>query len=223
MFEFTPRRKNIPDQELLDDVKEVAVSLSRRSVTIDQYSDHGKFHATALTRRFGSWHEVLNKCELEQNRTPMNIPKEELFENLAEVWTNLGKQPRYNDLSKMKSKFCAGTYERRFGSWNNALKSFIEYLKGNEIGLPEKIADEKKPVRKTNRKINWRLRAKILIRDSCICQMCGARPAKDPEITLHVDHIKPYSKGGETIEENLRTLCNRCNIGKSDMVINAEN
>lgn len=222
MFEFKERRKNVPDKELLDDVKAVAISLSQRSVTMDQYSDHGKFHATTLTRRFGSWHEVLNMCALEQNRTPMNIPNEELFENLAAVWTNLGKQPSYNDLSKIKSKFSSGTYEKRFGSWNNALRAFIEYLNGNEIELPEKVSDEIKAVRKTPRNINWRLRAKILIRDNCICQMCGTSPAKDPEVVLHVDHITPYSKGGETIEDNLRTLCHVCNIGKSDMVIDAE-
>ena len=47
--------------------------------------------------------------------------------------------------------------------------------------------------------------------------MCGASPAKDPSVILHVDHIKPWSKGGETNLDNLRTLCSVCNIGKSDM------
>jgi 5-methylcytosine-specific restriction endonuclease McrA len=47
--------------------------------------------------------------------------------------------------------------------------------------------------------------------------MCGASPAKDPDTVLHVDHIKPYSKGGETLAENLQTLCIKCNIGKIDM------
>lgn len=36
------------------------------------------------------------------------------------------------------------------------------------------------------RKINWRLRVVVLIRDNCICKMCGASPAKDPAVTLHV-------------------------------------
>jgi 5-methylcytosine-specific restriction endonuclease McrA len=34
-------------------------------------------------------------------------------------------------------------------------------------------------------------------------------------IKLHIDHIKPYSLGGETTEDNLRTLCQDCNLGKS--------
>jgi len=72
--------------------------------------------------------------------------------------------------------------------------------------------------RKTSKKINWRLRAAILIRDNCICKMCGASPAKKPDVELHVDHIIPYSKGGETLEENLRTLCAKCNIGRSNQI-----
>jgi 5-methylcytosine-specific restriction endonuclease McrA len=47
--------------------------------------------------------------------------------------------------------------------------------------------------------------------------MCGASPAKDPSVNLHADHIKPWSRGGETTLENLRTLCMKCNIGKSDL------
>lgn len=33
---------------------------------------------------------------------------------------------------------------------------------------------------------------------------------------LHVDHIIPIAKGGKTVKENLRTLCEECNWGKRD-------
>jgi 5-methylcytosine-specific restriction endonuclease McrA len=56
----------------------------------------------------------------------------------------------------------------------------------------------------------------VLIRDSCICRMCGASPAKDPAVTLHVDHIRPVSRGGATTLDNLQTLCAACNLGKAD-------
>ena len=57
----------------------------------------------------------------------------------------------------------------------------------------------------------------MLIRDNCLCRMCGASPAKDPGVTLHVDHIVPWSKGGETMLSNLQTLCAMCNIGKGTL------
>ncbi|RKX24889.1 MAG: hypothetical protein DRP45_07160 [Candidatus Zixiibacteriota bacterium] len=34
---------------------------------------------------------------------------------------------------------------------------------------------------------------------------------------MEVDHKIPWSKGGETIEENLQTLCSECNQGKSNL------
>ncbi|MGH9734205.1 MAG: HNH endonuclease [Candidatus Acidiferrales bacterium] len=36
-------------------------------------------------------------------------------------------------------------------------------------------------------------------------------------IRLHVDHVMPLGKGGETVLENLQVLCSVCNIGKGDI------
>lgn len=46
------------------------------------------------------------------------------------------------------------------------------------------------------------------------CQYCGYGP-KDG-VKLHVDHIKPVSKGGTNDRSNLQALCELCNLGKSD-------
>ena len=72
--------------------------------------------------------------------------------------------------------------------------------------------------KKTSRKISDKLRYQVLKRDNYKCCICGASPAKDPTIELHIDHIIPWSKGGESVEENLQTLCSRCNLGKSDLM-----
>lgn len=40
--------------------------------------------------------------------------------------------------------------------------------------------------------------------------------AKNHLTKLHVDHIKPWSKGGTTEYGNLQTLCEKCNLGKSN-------
>lgn len=58
------------------------------------------------------------------------------------------------------------------------------------------------------------LRYQILQRDGFCCQVCGR--SRMDGVVLHVDHIKPISKGGKTESENLRTLCADCNLGKGD-------
>jgi hypothetical protein len=56
------------------------------------------------------------------------------------------------------------------------------------------------------------LRYDIMKRDGFRCVLCGA--TAEDGVKLHVDHIKPVSKGGKTEHSNLRTLCERCNLGK---------
>lgn len=57
-----------------------------------------------------------------------------------------------------------------------------------------------------------RARFKILQRDGFRCCYCGRTP---PEVTLHVDHIVPRSKGGSDHPENLQASCDTCNLGKA--------
>ena len=67
-----------------------------------------------------------------------------------------------------------------------------------------------------SRSISDKLRYQVLKRDHFACRACGASPAKDPSVELQIDHIIPWSKGGQTELENLQTLCSKCNLGKSD-------
>ena len=58
------------------------------------------------------------------------------------------------------------------------------------------------------------VRWQVFQRDNWKCVACG-RSAEDG-IILHVDHIMPRSKGGRDELDNYQTLCNVCNIGKSN-------
>ncbi len=60
------------------------------------------------------------------------------------------------------------------------------------------------------------LRFKVLQRDRFKCVLCGDHPARNAECVLHVDHVTPWSKGGKTREDNLRTLCATCNVGRGN-------
>ncbi|MBO5914452.1 MAG: HNH endonuclease, partial [Clostridia bacterium] len=44
-----------------------------------------------------------------------------------------------------------------------------------------------------SRVIPDKLRYKVLKRDNFKCCACGASPAKDPSVELHIDHIVPWS------------------------------
>lgn len=68
------------------------------------------------------------KLVFKKTRTPMNLPEEELFKNLEEIWIKLGRQPRYAEVQKPLSKYHVGTYENRFGGWRNALEKFVAYI-----------------------------------------------------------------------------------------------
>ena len=218
-FHVQLRKRNIPEDELLSDLKRVASELSKNTLTAIEYTAKGLFGVNTILRRFGQWNLALQQAGLETpNR--QHVPESELFENLANVWTGLGRQPFGRELDKVQglSRFSLGTYENRFGSWNKALLAFEAFINSaNTSEISPQLPRTTKSQKRTGSKINWRLRAQVLIRDNCICQMCGASPAKDPAVILHADHIKPWSKGGETTLENLRTLCLKCNIGKSDL------
>lgn len=220
-FELNEYHRDISDEELIEDLIRVAKLLEKDSVTIDDYNQYGRFHATTLTRRFKSWFSCLEKAGLQMSRSKLNISDEELFEELENVWIKLGKQPSYSQMRDV-SRFSVGTYEKRFNGWRNALTAFINYI-NEEVNIKKDDDMESDNLHdyschKTSRSINLRTRFIVLQRDNFKCCACGASPAKDPSVELQVDHIVPWSKGGETVVDNLQTLCSKCNLGKSDLL-----
>ena len=152
------------------------------------------------------------------SRSPLNISNESLFEDIERVWILLGKQPSYQDMSKY-SQYSIGTYEKRFNGWRGALNAFVDYInKSNEIDNEQLSTNNiSRTATKTNRNINLRLRFLVMKRDDFKCRICGRSPATTQGIELQVDHIIPWSKGGETTIDNLQTLCRDCNLGKSNL------
>jgi ATP adenylyltransferase len=57
------------------------------------------------------------------------------------------------------------------------------------------------------------LRYKVLKAAKGRCMLCGAT---SHERLLNICHIKPVSRGGETIYENLQVLCDKCSTSRSD-------
>ena len=304
-FELNEHHRNIPDDDLLGDVRRVASIIGKKTLTRDEYSQHGKYSSNTFLRRFGSWNTVLELCGLDVNvfqraaaqggHNYSTLTDEQLIEDLKKVatvlcsssfssgdyqrygefsrdtffrrfgtwnnalekaglipykqvsgrkisdeiilqeiervWIKLGRQPTTTDIKNGVSVYSLNTYARHFGSWRNALQTFVEYINGEEFSsrvepsFEENRASNHNTINypelpfkhKTAREPNLRLRFMVMQRDSFKCCKCGASPAKDPSVELHIDHKKPWSKGGETVMENLETLCSKCNFGKSDL------
>ncbi|HEO72215.1 MAG TPA: HNH endonuclease [Candidatus Hydrogenedentes bacterium] len=222
-YELRKTARGLSDEELLNDLQRVARKLGRDTVTTVEYTEHGLGHASTISRRFGSWFKALEDAGLKPSRSRIGISDEELFANLQTVWTLLGRQPSYGEIKAPLSQYSAGTYENRFGSWAQALRQFVDWANADEPTEPdesqvqaETTRNQGPRVHRTKREISERVRFSILLRDGFKCGACGASPLANPGTELHVDHVVPWSKGGETEPENLATKCSRCNLGKGD-------
>ncbi len=206
----------VSDEELLADLKLVATKLERNTVPQKTYSKVGKYDYSTLIRRFGSWNAALLAAGLSLSNE-IHISDERLFENLLSLWQHFGRQPRRSELTHALSTVSQSPYLRRFGSWTVALERFVAYANASEAESEAVGSFSATTARRTGRDPSLRLRWKVLLRDRFTCQHCGASPAKTIGIDLHVDHVVPWSRGGETVMENLQTLCSRCNLGKGNL------
>ncbi len=67
----------------------------------------------------------------------------------------------------------------------------------------------------------WGSKRVKLLTDHPFCRLCGARPTKDNEVELDIDHIEPASLGGSDEIENLQVLCAQCNRAKGNQFLEA--
>lgn len=241
--------KLISDEEYCQDLQKVANLINSDTVPYEAYKKYGRFSAEHICHRFGKWNTALQKAGLKGTGFSKDkITEQQCFDEIERIWILLGRQPTSTDIIKRGiSIYSIDPFKKRFGGWRKALEAFVKYINSSdnldsatnkehnnpgvlnecienvqtndkEIINKKNISNSVENKHKTSRNINTRLRFKVLQRDNFKCCACGASPAKDPSVVLHVDHIVPWAKGGETVIENLQTLCSKCNLGKSDML-----
>jgi 5-methylcytosine-specific restriction endonuclease McrA len=220
-FELKPFNRNVPDEELLADLKRMAKILNKDSFSTREYDKHGgKFRSNTISIRFKGWNNGLEKAGLLMSML-QNIPENELFENLEKVWIELGAQPVSRDMKQSLSKYSAAPYLKKFGSWRKALEAFVLYINSNvepeqeiEESISSYIKEDTIYKHKTKRQPSERLKVQVLMRDGNKCKLCGITITGED---IHFDHIKPWSKGGETVLENMQVLCATHNLAKGDL------
>jgi 5-methylcytosine-specific restriction endonuclease McrA len=205
----------VSNDEILADIRRVAELAGTNVVSQRLYSEFGKYDPSTASRRFGNWNQAVIAAGL-QIANELNITDERLFENLMRLWEHYGRQPRRAELARPPSAISQGAYRRRFRSWMDALTRFVSYANAQDARPPS--ASEAATGHKTGRDPSLRLRFRVMKRDNFSCCACGVSPALQPGLRLHVDHIKPWSHGGDTIDQNLQTLCEACNLGKSNVL-----
>jgi len=218
------RRPNVTRETLLEAIKDYAREFGE-SPKVDDIAKRLDLHKTSIPRKFGKWPDLLREVGLLSVPLGRRYTDEECYENLVELWTHYGRQPNFRELNCAPSRVGSKAYVLRWGGWRAALEAFISYINQSpsvsqsEVGTvsepPQLSADSlSAPLANEPRSISLALRYKVLCRDRFRRQICGRSPAKDIGVELHVDHVLPWSKGGQNTEENLRVLCFDCNLGK---------
>ena len=90
-FELDIDRRNLSDEILLNDLAEVADRLRTKPPTADQYTEHGRFSASTLIRRFRGWRPALVKAGLSPAHHNGGIDSQDALEDLRAVADRLGK------------------------------------------------------------------------------------------------------------------------------------
>jgi HNH endonuclease/Homing endonuclease associated repeat len=211
-------------EEVVQELKRVAALVGRTTIGRREFEQHSKFKSKAVSTAFGSFAAALRAAEL----APLvrrDTSEEECFENILVLWSHYGRAPKYGELKKPPSRVSGKVYARRWGGWRGALAAFLDRVNDDTptvtppIAASDVSAPASPPQPMGPRDVPWRLRFRVFERDHFACVACGDSPATSfGRCKLQADHIVPYSKGGPTVLENLRTLCVRCNGGKGDII-----
>lgn len=134
--------KDIPREDMIEDVQKVAEKLDEQYITISEYKEHGEYHFETLMSRFVNWQKVMDEAGLEQSK----VTKEQLLEDFKKVangrdievvdYTDEGKysyhyiQKYYGGIGKMKEELgIKGKFDKE--KIIEDLKESAEKVEGN--------------------------------------------------------------------------------------------
>jgi hypothetical protein len=176
--------RRFADDDLAANMRAVWTHLGRQPHAADMARAPSRISARTYQQRFGSWRGAL----------------------VAFVAFAAGKRKRYVPRAasvEVTPPHATRCYARRRKTPVGAVDD------AGAGGRPGRVAGGRR-----GRLVPLGLRYAILERDRFRCLACGRSPATHAGLALHVDHVVPWSKGGATSAENLRTLCAECNIGR---------
>jgi len=156
----------------------------------------------------------LRQKQIENDFNPPNFILKHYYNQLME---KIGV-----NLSTIKPEYTEYIFEYVSPGGNSSQKTTITFDGRTVEAVAEYIADRikyKNSAQGQRALMTKAYREKIKNRDNYTCQMCSASIYEQSLLLLEVDHIIPISKGGQSVDDNLQTLCWKCNRTKGDKII----
>ena len=226
LFDTTRHRTTISREELIENLKDYAKTVKDNKFTTNGFNNwKGKICSKdTIIRTFKTWENALQEAEIKGWYKRKIYTDDECLEYFEELWRWRKQKPASSDFTKYNGEtgqmLNYSTITNRFGDYKVFCETFSNYKKGIvDKHAFQELKKKQKEKNKEREAISPRLRALVLNRDDKTCQDCGASPKKDKQVTLHIHHIKPVANGGKTVIDNLITNCDKCNLGKSNVVL----
>lgn len=200
---------NIPEEDLLDEIRRLADRLGRTPLTLDMDAD-GAYHCGTYSTRFGSWNDALDAAGFDPVHYT-DISDQDLLSELQRLADVLGRSPRASDM-EAEGKYSHLPYYQRFESWSDALDAA-----GYEPSWP--VYGEDHPLwegGRPNYGKGWNEKKRELVRerDNRTCQSCGRSEEDHLDLRgqkLSVHHIQKARAFDDPEKrnhpDNLVTLC----------------
>lgn len=161
--------------------------------------------------------QIIDNYKVEYQQYLGDVPKFVLDNDESGFYSRLGFANIDESVLTIEYKFVYtsnGGLAQRYFTVPMTEANIIELIKTLEGKLTVKAF-----VKEQRNLMTKKLREFIKSRDNYTCCQCGNSIHKEPNLLLEIDHVVPVTKGGYTIEDNLQTLCWKCNRAKSNKII----
>jgi len=137
----------ITREKIIEEIRRIAKDKGLSSLPKKVFITESGISEYIYLKYFDTWNEAIVAVGLEPKDFAKPYEKEELLQNLKEVFENtdgLCSRTKFNKISNISHD----SYRRHFGSWQNALIEFKNWLESKEYSypwmaeLPEDIADD---------------------------------------------------------------------------------
>lgn len=177
---------------------------------------YGLMHEVIRVKLFESMPEYFNRI-VKLCNTPEEFERIRSQEDKRRVQVELEERRRH-ELKRVEDEELQKQHElKRVANEKHerARREFERMQEGKHFPLKQEKVRKKRDKKKNRTKIPAKVEYEVYKINKGACRVCG-KTVKEDGVKIHIDHIKPVSKGGSNEVENLQLLCERHNLGKGN-------